>query len=108
MIFNSDGYSKNFSGLFPGPVEITTYKLMITPNNPKKINKEDMRPFDRIEISFFSPYDQCMIRTNQDSQYCERLSTDVLFDKTLTIVFPPLNQSLGNISVNITQVMENG
>lgn len=104
MIFSSDEFSDNFSSLFPGPVEVSTYKLMITPNNPVQVGEEYMEPFSPVGISLFSPYDLCMLESNQNFEYCGRLPMEVIFDKPLTLSISPVNKSLGNVSINLTQI----
>lgn len=105
MILSSDEYSENFTSSFPGPVEIKEYKLVITPNDPIQVNKDDMEPFSPIGISIFSPYDYCMLETNQNLEYCRDFPLVATFDTPLTLSVSPWNKSLGNISVNITQVV---
>lgn len=104
MMLTSDEFSDNFSGSFPGPIEIEKYVLMVTPNNPIEVKEGDIKPFDPIGLSLFSPYDQCMFETNQNQEECKDLEAEVFLDKPMTVIISPVNKSLGNFSVTVTQI----
>lgn len=99
----SKEFSKNFSDVFFSPIEIKTFSLHIVPNNPIDVSDEDMVPFSPIGVSIFSPYDLCMFETDNDYEQCKHLPIIPIIDKTITMSISPVNKSLGNLSINITQ-----
>jgi len=101
----SKQFSKNFTGFFFSPIEIKTFTLHIEPNDPLNISEnETMFPYSPIGISLFSPYDICMFKTKNDYGQCKHLPIVPIINGTLTMEISPVNKSLGNLSINITQI----
>ena len=101
----SSEFSKNFSGFFFSPIQIKKFSLIIIPDNPLNVSEKDMIPFDPIGISTFSPYDLCMLETNNNFEQCKRLPIESIINKPITVSISPINKSLGNLSISITQVI---
>lgn len=105
VYYKTKEFSFNLTSHFISPMEISTYRLKIIPTIPINFSENDMKPFSPIGISLFSPFDLCMLRTKNNYDICKNLQITPLFNGSLTFRASPVNESLGNLTVNITQVI---
>jgi len=105
MILSSDKFSQNFSGKFPGPVEVESYKIRVDPEKEIDIKEEDMIFYSSFGIKFFSSYEMCLIENNNNLDMCKNIPKDLLLSSPIEVILSPTNESLGNPVIKLTQII---
>jgi hypothetical protein len=98
MEFISNKYSQNFTGKFPGPVEIKFYNLNVLPKDSTNIDYSNATKYNLVGLSIFTPYHTCLISGHSEAE-CQTQPKEVTLNTPLELTLPPKNQLLGNFTI---------